>query len=38
VCHTVTLPFTLKSILMQTKNYGNSIISPCIRYNLPQIP
>jgi hypothetical protein len=29
VCHTVTLPFTLKSILMQTKkNYGNSIISP----------
>ncbi len=29
VCHTVTLPFTLKSILWQKKNYGNSNISPC---------
>ncbi len=29
VCHTVTLPFTLKSILRQKKNYGNSNISPC---------
>jgi hypothetical protein len=27
VCHTVALPFTLKSILRrQKKNYGNSII------------
>jgi hypothetical protein len=29
VCHTVALPFTLKSILRQKKNYGNSNISPC---------
>jgi hypothetical protein len=29
VCHTVALPFTLKSILMQKKNYGHSNISPC---------
>jgi hypothetical protein len=29
VCHTVTLPFTLKSILRQKMNYGNSNISPC---------
>jgi hypothetical protein len=29
VCHTVALPFTLKSILKQAKNYGNSNISPC---------
>jgi hypothetical protein len=28
VCHTVALPFTFKSILMQ-KNYENSNISPC---------
>jgi len=28
--HTVSLPFTLKSILRQKKNHGNSnIISPC---------
>jgi hypothetical protein len=27
-CHTVVLPFTLKSILRQKKNYGNSHISP----------
>jgi hypothetical protein len=28
--HTVVaLPFTLKSILRQKKNYGNSNISPC---------
>jgi hypothetical protein len=27
-CHAVALPFTLKSILMQKKNYGNSNISP----------
>jgi len=29
VCHTVALPFTLKRILGQKKNYGNSNISPC---------
>jgi hypothetical protein len=29
VCHSVALPFTLKSILRQKKNYGNSNISPC---------
>jgi hypothetical protein len=29
VCHTVALPFTLKSILRQEKNYGNSNILPC---------
>jgi hypothetical protein len=27
VCRTVALPFTLKSILQQKKNYGNSNIS-----------
>jgi hypothetical protein len=25
----VALPFTLKSVLRQKKNYGNSNISPC---------
>jgi hypothetical protein len=29
VCHTVALPFTLKNILRQKKNYENSNISPC---------
>jgi hypothetical protein len=29
VFHIVALPFTLKSILRQKKNYGNSNISPC---------
>ncbi len=29
VCHTVALPFTLKSILRKKKNYGNSTISQC---------
>jgi hypothetical protein len=29
VCHTVALPFTLKSILGQKKNYENSNILPC---------
>jgi len=29
VCHTVALPFTLKSILRQKKNYRNSNISLC---------
>jgi hypothetical protein len=28
VCHTAALPFTLKSILRQKKNYRNSNISP----------
>ncbi len=28
LCHTMALPFTLKSMLMQEKNYGNSNISP----------
>jgi len=28
-CHAAALPFTLKSIFMQKKNYGNSNISPC---------
>jgi len=37
VCHTVALPFTLKSILRQKKNYGNSKISPCKKYNLQKI-
>jgi hypothetical protein len=29
LCHNVTLPFTLKSILRQKKNYEISNISPC---------
>jgi hypothetical protein len=31
VCHIVALPFTLKSILRQKKNYGKNskYISPC---------
>jgi hypothetical protein len=29
LCHTVVLPFTLKSILREKKNYKTSIISPC---------
>jgi hypothetical protein len=29
VCHTVALPFTVKSILRQKKKYRNSNISPC---------
>jgi hypothetical protein len=29
----VALPFTLKSILRQKKNYGNSGISPCKNIN-----
>jgi hypothetical protein len=31
----VAFPFTLKNILMQKKNYGNSNISPC-KNNNPQ--
>jgi hypothetical protein len=35
VCHIVPLPFTLKSIILrQKKNYTNSNISPCKKYNL----
>jgi hypothetical protein len=38
VCQTVALPFTLKRILMQKKNYENSNISPCKNIsNLPKI-
>jgi hypothetical protein len=29
MCHNVALPFTLKKILRQKKNYGISNISPC---------
>jgi len=29
VCHIVALPFRLKIISRQKKNYGNSKISPC---------
>jgi hypothetical protein len=29
VCHTLALPFTLKGILRQKKNYENSNTSPC---------
>jgi hypothetical protein len=29
MCHTMALPFALKKILKQKKNYGNSKISPC---------
>jgi hypothetical protein len=39
VCHTMPLPFTLKTILRQKKNYGNSNISPCkniLKKNPPQ--
>jgi hypothetical protein len=38
VCHTVNLPLILKSILRQKKNYGNSNISPCKKYNLQKNP
>jgi hypothetical protein len=37
VCHTVALPlFTLKHILRQKKNYGNSNISPSCK-NRPNL-
>jgi hypothetical protein len=38
VCHTMALPFTLKTILRQKKSYGNSYISPCKIYNLQKNP
>jgi hypothetical protein len=34
----MALPFTLKSILRQKKNYENSNISPMQKYNLQKIP
>jgi hypothetical protein len=34
VSHTTALPFTLKFILRQKKNYENSNISPCTKCNL----
>jgi hypothetical protein len=37
LCHIVPLPFTLKSILRQKKNYGNSNISPCKNIIFPKI-
>jgi hypothetical protein len=38
VCHTMALPFTLKSILGQKKNYGNSKFFTMKKYNLQKIP
>ncbi len=38
VCHIVALPFTLKSILRQMKNDGNSNISPCQNIIFKKIP
>jgi hypothetical protein len=39
VHHTMALPFALKSILsrQKKKNYGNSNISPCKKYNNKKI-
>jgi hypothetical protein len=37
VCHTVSLPFTFKSILRQKKKYGNSNIFTMQKYNLQKI-
>ncbi len=37
VRHTVALPFALKSILRQKKNYGSSNISPMQKYSLQKI-
>jgi hypothetical protein len=37
VCHILSLPFTLKSILRQRKNYGNSNIFTMQKYNLQKI-
>jgi hypothetical protein len=37
VCHTVTLPFTLKSILRQKKNNENSKYFTIQKYNLQKI-
>jgi hypothetical protein len=35
VCHSMALPFTLKNMLRQKKNYGNSNFSPC--KNIPNL-
>jgi hypothetical protein len=37
VCYSVALPFTVKSMWRQKKNYGNSNISQCKKYNLQKI-
>jgi hypothetical protein len=37
VCHTLALPFALKSIQRQKTNYGNSNISLCKKYNLQKM-
>jgi hypothetical protein len=37
VRHIVALLFTLKGILRQKKNGGNSNISPCKKYNVQKI-
>jgi hypothetical protein len=37
MCHTVALPFTLKSIFRQKKNYGNLNISPCKNISFKKI-
>jgi hypothetical protein len=37
VCDTMALPFTMKSILMQKNNYGNSNGFTMQKYNLPKI-
>jgi hypothetical protein len=38
VSHPVALSFTLTSVLMQKKNYGNSYISPCKNIIFKKIP
>jgi hypothetical protein len=38
VCHTVALPFTLKSILRQKKNYGKFKYFTMQKYNLQKNP
>jgi regulatory protein YycI of two-component signal transduction system YycFG len=37
VCHTMSLPFTLKNILRQKQNYVNSNIFTMQKYNLQKI-
>jgi hypothetical protein len=38
VCHIVALPYRLKRIVRWKKNYENSNISPCKKYNLQNNP
>jgi hypothetical protein len=38
VCHTVPLPFTLKNVLRQTKNYGKLKYFTMQIYNLQKNP